>query len=154
MKTSAMLVLGITLLGAALPASAHHGFAVEYDRSKQVTLVGKLTMVALENPHGWLYIDAKDSQGKIVNWALELPGPAVLRLNGFDQGVYESLRTSGEVVTVTAYAAKDGSKHAIGQSLTRADGKTVIPLQRGARGGFDRGQRPGAGTQSPGTQSQ
>ena len=88
-------------------------------------------MVDLENPHGWLYIDAKDSQGKIVNWALELPGPALLRRNGFDQGIYETMRTSGEVVTVTAYAAKDGSKHAIGESLTRADGKTVIPLQRG-----------------------
>jgi Family of unknown function (DUF6152) len=143
MKTLSMLAIGTALLGASLSAFAHHGFAVEYDRSKRLTLVGKLTMVDLENPHGWLYIDAKDSQGKIVNWALELPGPALLRRNGFDQGIYETMRTSGEVVTVAAYAAKDGSKHAIGESLTRADGKTVIPLQRG--GGFGRGQRQGQG---------
>ncbi len=59
------------------------------------------------------------------------------------------MRTSGEVVTVTAYAAKDGSKHAIGESLTRADGKTVIPLQRGGySGGFGRGQEPGPARQS------
>ncbi len=149
MKTLSMLALGITLLGASISAFAHHGFAVEYDRSKQLTLVGKLTQVDLENPHGWLYIDAKDSQGKIVNWALELPGPALLRRNGFDQSVYETMRTSGEVVTVTAYAAKDGSKHAIGGSLTRADGKTVIPLQRGGfGGGFGRSQGPGLGRQS------
>jgi|SRR5579872_3601917 len=143
MKTLSMLAIGTVLLGASLSAFAHHGFAVEYDRTKQLTLVGKLTMVDLENPHGWLYIDAKDSQGKIVNWALELPGPALLRRNGFDQGIYETMRASGEVVTVTAYAAKDGSKHAIGESLTRADGKTVIPLQRG--GGFGRGRRQGQG---------
>jgi hypothetical protein len=31
-------------------------------------------------------------------------------------------------VTVTAYAAKDGSKHAWAGGLTRADGKTVISL--------------------------
>jgi hypothetical protein len=149
MKTLSMFALGTILLGASVSAFAHHGFTVEYDRSKQLTLVGTLTQVNLENPHGWLYINAKDSQGKIVNWALELPGPALLRRNGFDQSVYETMRTSGEVVTVTAYGAKDGSKHAIGESLTRADGKTVIPLQRGGfRGGFGRGQGPGPERQS------
>ena len=60
MKTLSMLAIGTVLLGASLSAFAHHGFAVEYDRTKQLTLVGKLTMVDLENPHGWLYIDAED----------------------------------------------------------------------------------------------
>ena len=74
----------------------------EYDRSK-ATHVGRKAhqKSQLENPHGWLYIDAKDSQGKVVNWALELPGPGVLRRNGFDQNIFETLRTSGEVVTIT-----------------------------------------------------
>ena len=36
--------------------------------------------------------------------------------------------TSGEEVTVKAYAAKDGSKHAWAGGLTRADGQTVITL--------------------------
>lgn len=142
MKTLSMLALGIGLLGASLPAFAHHGFGAEYDQSKPLTLVGKLTKVELENPHGWLYLDAKDSQGKVVNWALELPGPIVLRRNGFDQSV-QSLITSGEVVTVTAYAARDGSKHAFGGSLTRADGQTVIPLGRiPGRGGYGPRQGP------------
>ena len=130
MKRLTILALGISLLAAWLPASAHHGFATEYDRSKALTLVGKLTRVEMENPHGWLYIDAKDPQGKVVNWALELPGPAVLRRNGFDSSIYQTSMTFGEVVTVTAYAARDGSKHAFGGSLTRADGQTVIPLGR------------------------
>jgi len=141
MKTFVVLLFGTILMGPSLPVSAHHGFAVEYDRSKPLKLVGKLTMVELKNPHGWLYIDAVDVQGKVVNWALELPGPALLRRNGFDQDVFENVKAAGEVVTVTAYAAKDGSKHAIGQALTRADGKTVIPLQRGGfNGGYGRGQ--------------
>jgi hypothetical protein len=144
MRNLSAWALGIALLGASLPALAHHGFAVEYDQSKQLKLVGKLTNVELKNPHGWLYIDAMDAQGKVVNWALELPGPVVLRRNGFDQSIFETIRAAGEAVTVTAYAAKDGSKHAIGQSLTRADGKTVISLQRG---GFGRGQ--GQGYQPP-----
>lgn len=152
MKTLAALALGLCLLGA-IPASAHHGFATEYDRSKQLTLVGKLTRVEFENPHGWLYIDAKDAQGKVVNWALELPGPAVLRRNGFDQSIYQTLLTSGEVVTVTAYAARDGSKHAFGSTLTRADGQTTFPLGRlPQRGGF--GGRNGRGGADGGGQGQ
>jgi len=48
--------------------------------------------------------------------------------------------TSGEEVTVTAYASRDGSKHAWAGGLTRADGRTVITLSgipnqgRGGRG--------------------
>ena len=145
MKKLTLLVLGFGLLGVSIPVWAHHGFAAEYDRTKQLTLVGKLTRVELENPHGWLYIDAKDSQGKVVNWALELPGPAALRRGGAD---LQSLVDSGEVVTVSAYAARDGSKHAFGSNLTRADGQTV-PLGRPMGPGFGRGQ----GRQNQGAQS-
>jgi hypothetical protein len=142
MKQLSMLALGIGLLGAALPASAHHSFQAEYDQSKPLTLVGKLTKVLTENPHGWIYLDAKNAQGKVVNWALEIPAPNVLRRNGYDRSIFETLMTSGEEVTVTAYSAKDGSKHAWAGGLTRADGQTVITLSgippqgggRGARG--------------------
>ena len=140
MKHLSMLALGIGLLAAALPASAHHSFQAEYDQSKPLTLVGKLTKVLTENPHGWIYLDAKNAQGKVVNWALEIPAPNVLRRNGYDRSIFETLMTSGEEVTVTAYSAKDGSKHAWAGGLTRADGQTVItlsgiPPQGGGRGG-------------------
>jgi hypothetical protein len=77
----------------------------------------------------------------VVNWQLELPAPNVLNQNGFTREIYQTLVNSGEEVTVTAYAARDGGKHAWAGGLTRADGKTVIPLSgipgqgpRGARG--------------------
>ena len=139
MKTYLKLAAVIGCLAASIPAFAHHSTQAEFDRTSTLTLVGKLTKVELVNPHSWLYIDAKDSEGKVVNWALELPGPAGLRRNGFDQDIFENLRASGEIVTVSAYAAKDGSKHALGTNLTRADGTTVIPLSRGGYG-YGRGQ--------------
>jgi hypothetical protein len=139
MKNLWILATGIGLLGASFPAFAHHSFQAEYDQTKPLTLVGKLTKVLNDNPHGWIYLDAKNDQGKIVNWALEIPAPNVLRRNGYDRSVFETLTTSGEEVTVTAYAAKDGSKHAWAGGLTRAGGQTVItlggiPPQGGGRG--------------------
>ena len=140
MKKYWMLAATIGLAGAALPALAHHSFQAEYDESKPLTLQGKVTKVLADNPHGWIYLDAKNAQGRVVNWALELPAPNVLRRNGFDRNIYETLVSSGEDVTVTAYAAKDGSKHAWAGGLTRADGGAVIslggiPKQGGGRGG-------------------
>ena len=126
MKNLCLLTFGIGLL--AVPVIAHHSFQAEYDDGKPLTLVGKVTKVLADNPHGWIYLDAKNTQGKVVNWALELPAPNVLRRNGFDRSIYQTLVESGEDVTVTAYAAKDGSKHAWAGGLTRADGQTVISL--------------------------
>ena len=120
--------LGMAMLCASVAAFAHHSFQAEYDESKPLTLTGKITKVLADNPHGWIYLDAPNAQGKIVNWALELPAPNVLRRNGFDRNIYETLMNSGEEVTVTAYLAKDGSKHAWAGGLTRGDGQTVIPL--------------------------
>lgn len=133
-------ILSLGLLAAALPAFAHHSFQAEYDQSKPLTLVGKVTNVVADNPHGWIYLDARNDQGKVVNWALELPPPNVLRRNGFDRSIYETLMTSGEEVTVKAYAAKDGSKHAWAGGLTRAGGQTVITLGGIPSGGFGRGR--------------
>src|SRR5579863_4150424 len=140
MKKLRMSALAMSLIGAALPALAHHSFQAEYDESKPLTLVGKITKVLNDNPHGWIYLDAKNAQGRVVNWALEIPAPNALRRNGYDRSVMDTLMTSGEEVTVTAYAAKDGSKHAWAGGLTRADGGTVItlggiPKQGGGRGG-------------------
>src|SRR5262245_11213143 len=140
MRNTSIVTLSIGLLVMSLPLFAHHSFQAEYDQGKPLKLVGKITRVVQENPHGWIYLDTKNVEGKIVNWALEIPPPNVLTRNGFNREIYQTMMNTGEEVTVTAYAARDGSKHAWAGGLTRADGRTVITLsgipgQGGRRGG-------------------
>jgi hypothetical protein len=127
-KVRLLLSLGICLLAAGIPLSAHHSFQAEYDDEKPITLTGKVTKVSPDNPHGWIYLDVKNDNGRVINWALELPPPNVLQRNGFDTSVYKAMEENHEEITVTAFQAKDGAKHAWAAGLTRSDGKTVITL--------------------------
>ena len=127
-KLRLLFSLGACLLCAWIPISAHHSFQAEYDDGSPITLIGKVTKVSPDNPHGWIYLDVKNDKGRIINWAVELPPPNVLQRNGFNTSVYKAMVDAHEEVTVSAFLAKDGAKHAWAAGLTRSDGKTVITL--------------------------
>ena len=79
MRTRLVLMLVGGVLLATLPARAHHSFAAEFDVNQPVTLNGTLTKMEWLNPHGWIYIDVAQPDGKVVNWAIEAGAP---RANG------------------------------------------------------------------------
>jgi Family of unknown function (DUF6152) len=134
---TALLSLTAAVLGAGLPAYAHHSFPAEYDAAKPVSLTGKITKVEWTNPHIFIYIDVPDEKtNAAVNWALELGGPNSLLRLGWKR---DSLKT-GDLVTVEGSLARDGSHLANAQSIVMvATGQRM--LAGSSRGNTDAEKR-------------
>jgi hypothetical protein len=70
------------LLGA-VPASAHHSFAAEFDRSKVVNITGTIIKMEWVNPHAWIHVAAKNPDGTTTEWMIEANTPNGLLRRGF-----------------------------------------------------------------------
>jgi hypothetical protein len=116
-----ILLAGLTV-ASAVPAGAHHSFAAEFDAAKPIKLRGVVTAVKLINPHSWLYIDVKDADGKVVNWAIEGGTPNTL----FRQGITKNTLPIGAEIVVDGYRSRDGLNRANGRDITFPDGKKVF----------------------------
>ena len=122
MKATLVLIVAGALFLAALPARAHHSFAAEFDIDKPIKLQGVLTRMDWVNPHGWIYIDVKEADGKVVNWAIEAGGPTALLRRGLRKTDFPI----GSEVMVDGYRAKSGAPKANGRTVTFKDGRNFF----------------------------
>ena len=126
-----------TVVAAALlwtaPARAHHAFAAEFDAKKPVHLVGVVTRVELINPHAWIHVDVKDSDGKVTSWMVEAGSPNVLLRRGFTKTTV----APGTSVVVDGYQSKDGSMRANGRDITLPDGRKLFLGSSGTGAPYD-----------------
>lgn len=116
-----MLVAGALGMGA-LPVSAHHAFAAEFDVDHPVKVHGVVTKVEWVNPHAWIYVDVKGSDGKMVNWKFELGPPNAL----FRLGWRKDAIPAGTEVDISGFRAKAMENTANGRSIILPDGKELF----------------------------
>jgi hypothetical protein len=79
-------------------------------------------MLDFVNPHSWLYINVKDTKGKIVSWGIELGPVRDLQLQGWNKN---SLK-AGTEVAIEGFLAKNGSKTANARIVKLPDGRTLF----------------------------
>src|SRR5580698_2184231 len=134
MRTKLAMAAGIAgLLAVAAPAWAHHAFAAEFDAKKPVHLEGTLTEVELINPHSWIHVDVKGSDGTVTNWMVEAGSPNVLLRRGFNKNTI----AKGTLVIVEGYQSKDGSNRANGRDITLPNGQKLFLGSTGTGAPYD-----------------
>jgi hypothetical protein len=112
--------LGILALLAPIVASAHHAFAAEFEARSPVTITGTVARLAWLNPHTRFYVDVKDSRG-VVQWEFVLGSPNLL----IRQGWSKTFLKTGEVITITGFRARDGSRLAAARVIRLASGQVA-----------------------------
>jgi hypothetical protein len=123
------LLLLVALTGVAGVASAHHGSAISYDLSKQVTLTGVVTEWVWKNPHCFVLFDVTDEQGKVVGWGAETHPTTFLVRNEVKGAPVPLSATSikpGDRVTVTLFPSRVGASRGLLAKLVDGDGKVLL----------------------------
>ena len=126
-KTSLVACFSAILLLTAIPAVAHHSFAM-FDRDKQVTLVGTVTNFQWTNPHSWIEMDVPNENGGSDKWSIECNSPNNLARQGWKS---TSLKP-GDKTTIIIHPLRSGEKGGSFVSVTLPDGSVLSePAYRG-----------------------
>src|ERR1043165_1829564 len=86
------------MLVSAASLLAHHSLA-QFDTTTGVTVKGTIVLFELVNPHSFIFIDQKGTDGQMHRWAIE--GPGVNQLTR--QGVEKLTLKAGDVIEACGY---------------------------------------------------
>jgi len=117
-----LVVAGMALVAAAVPAGAHHAFASEFDAKKPVKFTATVTKMEWINPHAWMHVAVKKPDGTVENWMIEAGSPNSL----FRRGINKDTVRVGMQVVVDGYQARDGSRRANGRDVTLPEGRRLF----------------------------
>lgn len=120
MKFRTLGLASIAVALSAIPASAHHSFAM-FDGNKSITLEGTVKDFLWTNPHAWVVIVVQDEQGQPQTWSFECPSPSGLARKGW----LPKTLTPGMKVSVVTHPLKNGSTGGSLVTLTLPDGKVL-----------------------------
>ena len=121
-KRGLLGVVAGMLLSAAVPALAHHAFSAEFDQSKPLKVVGEISKVEWVNPHAWIFIDVKGTDGKVVPWRFEMGAPNALLRAGWSKSDIKV----GTPVTISGFQARSGGSVGNAFQVRLPDGRDLF----------------------------
>ena len=135
MNFKALGLAGIAFTLSAIPALAHHSFAM-FDAEKKMTLDGTVKEFQWTNPHSWILLTVSNAQGRPEQWAIEMGGPSGLARQGW---VPKTL-TPGMKVQAVIHPLRDGTPGGQFMAVTLPDGTQLG--NPNARAGANAGAAP------------
>jgi hypothetical protein len=120
MKIKALSLACVAVAMSAIPAFAHHSFAM-FDAEKKVTLEGTVKEFQWTNPHSWILMTVANAQGQPEQWAIEMGGPSGLARQGW---VPKTL-TPGMKVKTVIHPLRDGTAGGQFMAITLPDGSQM-----------------------------
>lgn len=121
-KIGLLVAVAGILLSAAAPLLAHHAFSAEFDQSKPVKMSGEITKLEWTNPHAWLFVDVKGSDGKVVPWRFEMGAPNALLRAGWSRSDIKP----GTAVTISGFLARAGGPVGNAFQVRLPDGRDLF----------------------------
>jgi hypothetical protein len=121
-KLPAGFAAAALLLGAGLPAAAHHSFAI-FDHSQTYTLKGTVQSFQWTNPHGYIDLQVAEGPPGIDRYTLELTSINMLRRAGWKSTDVKV----GDNVTAIVAPLMNGQHGGLLLELKMEDGRTLVP---------------------------
>src|SRR5687768_6742466 len=109
-----LAIITAAVLAGAVPLLAQLPFAATYDDDRQVRLEGPITRIEWSNPRAYLFVDVRDAQGLVGNWAVEIGNPLDLERDGWKRTAVRI----GDVVTVEGVPARGVARRAFARAVT------------------------------------
>ena len=134
MKVTLGTIVCLLIALASVPASAHHAFAVEFDAKNCSDIKGILTKVSYENPHAYIFVDAKNPAGEVVPTTFQLSSTSNLKRGG---ATYATMNASvGKEVLVRGCASRNGEDNRYAASFVKLADGTIQRVGQDVEGIF------------------
>jgi hypothetical protein len=109
-------ILTIAMIAGALPAAAHHSFAM-FDKSKEKSVAGVVERLAWTNPHVMIDIEVPNKQSRNTRYRIESASVNILMRQGWKVGAIKP----GDRVTIVFNPLRNGQAGGLLVKVIRAD---------------------------------
>jgi hypothetical protein len=114
------LVAALGCLTLTASMGAHHSTAM-YDTQNPITINGTVKKFDWTNPHAFVFLEVKDSSGKLVEWEVEMMSLNHLRSYGWTSKTVKP----GDTISCTGSPARSGAPSMIANRMKLADGREI-----------------------------